>query len=795
MKKSKSKSDTKSEEQIEGTHYVINEYQVTAHAKIAGGSHSQVYTCLDQKSYVHAIKIIKIPNENVRNQVMNEISIHSQLCQEHILKLEGFHSSDKQYEILYEFCDTNLIEQMKHVIGKGFSTLKIAEIFTSVLSAVKYMHEQNPPIIYRDLSPQNVLCKKGTWKLCHFRYATNRVFYLNNDADRKQASEEIENNTNSVNRSPEMINLFLGDEIGTPSDIWALGCLLFNICTLTDPFPNGLLTQINGLNDYHWNQPWEVDEFYKDIVKKCLNKKPNERPTAAQLDEEFRTHFRVRKDAAPTQRESRRSQRLSQQISLEISQRNSEANLSEKNENFEHSYKHASKRPPNLPHSSSFHQLSNYNLPNIRRQQVHHIKLNYSSYTKALLNALPPETEKEELTDESDVEFIPESKEGVSQANISDNDLDDQIFNEIEQKHMAAHPANPQARRPSVINLGTTIESLIHGGESQPQSIFKAMNRFNEHGTIIDNTTNQMFDLKGRNTTLYESGAQNGSNLTLAGSSYKMHQNNQMRYYSAALLGKKSPQSNDEDDVSDGSNSSSENFKFTYQSSHPSDDYKSLYVSNPDKLKAELINLDDLPLSSALFNIMTSGDATEFILKLVRESGIKGSRLLSLIPVLPESPLNNYIEQRKNFIINFPMFEGNFSLYVFTLINLSKGVQIDPGEPPISVDVANGLIDLSRVYLKSLKLNKSSKVLGDDGKDLFQIFAYIIAKLKIFDVRPDLVDEQIIPSFRHFQKKILKQFSKAGTKPGIYEKEINFDDKEELEKIKPPEHIDIYEQQ
>ena len=127
MKKSKSHSDTTDE--IEGTHYVINEYKVTAHAKIGNGEHSQVYSCLDQNSRVHALKVIKITSEEQRSAIMQEISLHSQICcHQHIIQLEGFHSSDNSFEILYEFCESSLIEQMKGVIGKGFSKEKIAEI-------------------------------------------------------------------------------------------------------------------------------------------------------------------------------------------------------------------------------------------------------------------------------------------------------------------------------------------------------------------------------------------------------------------------------------------------------------------------------------------------------------------------------------------------------------------------------------------------------------------------------------------------------------------------------------------
>lgn len=807
MKKSKSHSDTTNE--VEGTHYVINEYKVTAHAKIGNGEHSQVYSCLDQNSRVHALKVIKIASEEQRDAVMKEISLHSQICcHDHIIQLEGFHSGDNSFEILYEFCDSSLIEQMKGVIGKGFSTAKIAEIFSSIVSALKFMHQQNPPIIYRDLSPQNVLCKRGIWKLCHFRNASNKVFHIANESDRKEVSADIEKNINPSNRSPEMINLYIGDDIGTPSDIWALGCLLFNICTLTNPFQSGALAKINGMNDYQWNQPWEVDEYFKSIVAKCLTEKPSDRPTAAQLDQDFRDHFNIKKRESPTAKESRRSQRLSRQISMEISQRNSESSFDDKKESekekesFEHSYKHASGRPPNLPHSVSSRMISPYYCPKPNRGPVHHIKLNYDSYTKALLNASPPDPDKQFSSDESDVEFEQETKGSPLPVDVTDKDLDE--FDKIEQKHMATHPASPSTRRPSVINLGTTIEKLIEYGDSQPQSILKQMNRFNEHGTIVDNDTSQMFNLQ-HNDMIHNqsqpfilnelSGDVTNSNLTLqqSASNYKPTKN--VYSFSTSNLNKtnRSHLSSSNNQFSSDANDKLDSIYKTNNSSGTNVDYKALYHSNPNELKTVLLNLDDISLSTALLNIMTSDDASEFILNLIRESGSKGSRLLSLMPALPDTPLNKYIERRKSFITDFPMFEGNFSLYDFTEYSLTIGTQLDPGQPPISVDVACNLIALSTFFNKAFKLHKSSQNLQNEAKDLFTIISYVIAKLKLFGIQSDFVNDSLIPPLNRFQKKILKNFENAGVESDFPKDPINFEDQTELKKLRAPRHIETYD--
>ena len=48
--------------------------------------------------------------------------------------------------------------------------------------------------------------------------------------------EDISRYTTLAYRSPEMIDLYSGHEIGFKSDIWALGCLLYKICFFEGTF-------------------------------------------------------------------------------------------------------------------------------------------------------------------------------------------------------------------------------------------------------------------------------------------------------------------------------------------------------------------------------------------------------------------------------------------------------------------------------------------------------------------------------------------------------------------------------
>jgi AP2-associated kinase len=144
-----------------------------------------------------------------------------------------------------------------------------------VLRVVRAMHCRDAPIIHRDLKPENVVALGDVWKLCDFGSATTIVYDLRErEAYILIATADIEHNTTPTSREPEMVDLYRGHAIGPKADIWALGCLLYKMCTLRDEFPEGTTSQIlNG--KYEWNQPWEVSDFFREIGARCLQPVPD----------------------------------------------------------------------------------------------------------------------------------------------------------------------------------------------------------------------------------------------------------------------------------------------------------------------------------------------------------------------------------------------------------------------------------------------------------------------------------------------------------------------------------------
>lgn len=960
-----SKSHSTSIQTIVGLRFIIDKHEVITLEKLGEDNYSSIYSCVDTTGAIHILKIIQTSDREFLSSSLRGIVIHSNLANHYnILRLEEYSASDMSIQVLMEFCDDSLINEMAKVEGRGFSTEKIAEIFSSILAAARFIHSQNPPIIHRGINPKNILCQKGVWKLCYFRSATTRVYHTDNDNDRRLAFDDISQNTNPIYRAPEMVDLYRGQTIDVKADIWSLGCLLYKICTLKDAFPEGKsLPILNG--KYTWDQPWPVDEYFKNIVARCLNPNPEVRPTAAELDDQLRAHFKI----GPTPDPTEKAVRMTQKIHHSDNEPQQQALVS----SALHSY---STRINQFQIGTPIVQIKHTSQP--RPHQAQHVQLDYYSYTKALLHVLPPD---DELSDESDIEVIEEKKEIGENENNNDekfnkelNELNLDAEEEIEEEEEIQEnmQSKKKRRRPSVIQLSTTIENLIEFGDEPAASVKNAVNKFNiedskhnsnghshhhhknidntfntsnghetdnknnnnpfnsidnrndhdsldimnkDHGvykTMIDNDHNSldimsknhhsvfniMDDTKNHNNfnTMNNSNNYNAFNTTnnnngqntfntsndnnhnifnTANSSSAVNNNvfntmnvNNSNSSNSAFSSTMNSNSNNNNkcntnqnlnnneifkafdnynktknlrndilsldtsnsqssshnpfnnlnndsnhqinmgnkvsfstgninqihtnnDMLDSSDSIDDLFKNATPANTP--DYKTMYLTNPDQLKLTLLKLDNLSLSTALYNFMSTDDTSYYILGLARESGINGTRILCHIPALSPTSMNNYLQQRKQFLINFPMFEGNFSLYDFTQQNKGKPPPT-PGTPPCSVDVAIQLLKVLDLFLKAFAEHKGAMILVEDGYDAFQTLSYVIAKLRFFKIQQGFVDSSIIPLYNNLHRRMLDAFTKAQLNMNFPSEPFNFNDEQIVKKLRAPKHRDIYEQ-
>ncbi|CAF1083836.1 unnamed protein product [Adineta steineri] len=258
--------------------------------KIGAGSYGEVWLVLPKtsspttssqtKQYVlKRLDLRQSTNNTSQNDIESaerEAKLLSTLKHPNIVAYkESFRSKDNFLNIVMAYCEggdlyTRLKEKKSQ--KQTLSEDQIVEWFIQICMALQYMHEKN--ILHRDLKTQNVfLTKNEIVKVGDLGIA--RVLDSGNDF----ATTII---GTPYYMSPE---IFSQKPYGPKTDIWSLGCCVYEMVTLEHAFNakdmNSLVVKIireeTPKLSKNYSQP------LRDIITSLLKKDPDQRPTAKSL--------------------------------------------------------------------------------------------------------------------------------------------------------------------------------------------------------------------------------------------------------------------------------------------------------------------------------------------------------------------------------------------------------------------------------------------------------------------------------------------------------------------------------
>jgi AP2-associated kinase len=179
------------------------------------------------------LKRCGIQNTESQEIVNLEIKILRDFRCENIVQMIGsemkvISSHRKEAFILLEYCSGgHLLDILNRKAGSYLKISVIGDVFSQVLKAVKALHDNNPTVTHRDLKLENILkARNGTIKLCDFGSCVFGNVPLTSALERSQAEDVIGKTTTQSYRAPEMVDLFMREELTEKTDIWVIAVAL-----------------------------------------------------------------------------------------------------------------------------------------------------------------------------------------------------------------------------------------------------------------------------------------------------------------------------------------------------------------------------------------------------------------------------------------------------------------------------------------------------------------------------------------------------------------------------------------
>lgn len=242
---------------------------------LGSGNFGKAYVCKgrDCDSGTYVLKQIDLNglDEHDTKAAIMEAELLRDLSSPCIVKyIDSFVSDDKKLSIVMEYCDGGDLATLIKTRRKShhlFHENEIKNVLCQIAIALSHCHERN--IFHRDIKTDNVfLCKNGRVKLGDFGVSKQM-----------QDSDSLAQTAigTPYYLSPEICK---GEPYDSKSDIWALGCIMYEMMNFQRPFQAENIVKL-ALNITSAKFP-PLSPKYSDglrkLISELLNKDPSMRP-------------------------------------------------------------------------------------------------------------------------------------------------------------------------------------------------------------------------------------------------------------------------------------------------------------------------------------------------------------------------------------------------------------------------------------------------------------------------------------------------------------------------------------
>ncbi len=214
---------------------------------IGHGGMAAVYQAQDSKhNTLCAIKEMSfstVPTNEQKQAVQNflaEATILSRLNHPNLPVFTDFFTEGERHFLVMEYVEGNTLEELLEMNGGPFSEQRVLGWARQLCDVLEYLHSQQPPVIFRDMKPGNIMLRKkdGRVKLIDFGIA--RFFKRSGGQD---TDTQLLGTPGFA--PPEQYGTAQTDE---RSDLYSLAMTLFQLMTDTLPDKSFGLSDIRAVN-------------------------------------------------------------------------------------------------------------------------------------------------------------------------------------------------------------------------------------------------------------------------------------------------------------------------------------------------------------------------------------------------------------------------------------------------------------------------------------------------------------------------------------------------------------------
>ena len=233
--------------------------------QIGKGGMSIVYLCINEKANKQwAVKEVRkngnASSEVIRQNLLTETSILKKLHYPHLPSIIDVIDQDDTYLILMDYVEGRTLKAILDERG-ALPQEKVVDWAIQLASTLMYLHRQDPPIIYRDMKPANVMLKPdGNVVLIDF--GTAREYKDDSDGDTTCLGTK-------GYAAPEQYGG--KGQTDARTDIYNLGATMYQLVTGKNPTKPPY--EIRPIRQ--WNPA--LSSGLESIIVKCTKSDPDER--------------------------------------------------------------------------------------------------------------------------------------------------------------------------------------------------------------------------------------------------------------------------------------------------------------------------------------------------------------------------------------------------------------------------------------------------------------------------------------------------------------------------------------